>query len=1179
VRVVVSNEAGRRYGGFSLEDKYTAETGIVTMSGIQALVRLALDQHRADRRSGLNTATLISGYRGSPLGGLDIALERAAAHLQAHHVRFLPAINEDLAAAAVFGSQLANNYPAPRYDGVLGMWYGKGPGVDRSGDVFKHANFAGVGRHGGVLAIAGDDPGAKSSTIPSASEVALFDAQMPVLYPGNVQEILELGLRGFALSRYTGSWVGLKIVTNTADEFSSVTLAARPLNIVHPEFQYSGKPWCPSQNPALLAPWSLEQEREMHEGRIEAANRFAAANEINCIPLDPPAAWIGIACAGKVYYDVMEALWALGIDAVLALQMGIRVLKLGMISPLDHSIAKRFARGLEEIVVVEEKRSFVELLLRDCLYGVASAPRIVGKKDDAGAFLFPGYGELDSDSIRERLRSRLLRRIGADRMRSAPASDAANLIALAKEVIRTPYFCSGCPHNRSTEVPAGSLANGAVGCSTMAMWMDRETSNIVHMGGEGVQWVGASFFSATPHIFQNMGDGTFIHSGSLAIRQAVAARTSITYKLLYNAAVAMTGGQQHDAELSVADIARALLAEGVSRLLIVTHQPDAYRSQTLPPGVDVWHRERLNEAQTVLRAVAGVTVLLYEQPCAANLRRDRKRGLAEIPAHRVLINEAVCEGCGDCGRKSNCLSVQPVDTPFGRKTQVHQSSCNQDFTCTDGHCPSFLLVEPSPGFRPAGMLDVTSLEQVNLPDPELRVGDTVNILMTGIGGTGVVTVNQILGVAARLQGSYSSGLDQTGLAQKGGSVVSHLKIAPTAIGVSNLIGFAQSDVLLAFDLVTAVHGKHLGRNKPGQTIAVVNTSVVPTGPQIRGVDGTIPSADFLIRRIENFTNRAGNVYLDADKLSIAAFGDHMPANMIIVGAAYQAGLLPLDWQNIERAIDHNGSAAKINKQAFRLGRKLLLDPTWGDFLVSGRPTAVPRVPVLSEQAQMVFDASGVPQPIRNDVLLYFSELIAYQSLDYASTYLRFVVGVLRQELENRFEVAAGVAKSLCKLMAYKDEYEVARLHLLPAFDEMLTRQYGSRPRRRYLLQPPFLKFVGIERKLAFGTWVRWIFRALVAIRCVRGTPFDVFGWTRHRRLERALVGEYRTQMQTALQHMAADNYERIVALADGPQRVCGFDSVKERNVALWRQMSARLLADIESAAKRLTKAAPGTPLQ
>jgi len=1100
----------------TLDSKYLLEEGTILLSGIQALVRIPLDQHRADRRAGLRTATLISGYRGSPLGGLDLTLERAQRILSEHEVRFLPGVNEDLGATAVFGSQIAGLFPGAKYDGVLGMWYGKSPGVDRSGDAFKHANFAGVSRTGGVLAIAGDDATAKSSTLPSQSEAAFYDALMPVLSPGSVQEVLDLGRYGFELSRTSGLWVGFKMATEVADAFATAEVSPSRVSVVDPEFELDGKPFRATQSLLLIAPWSLALEREIHRGRLEAAKAFSRVNRLNEIRVSTPGDRLGIAAPGKTYFDLREALTLFGLDDDSLRRFGIRLFQVRMPFPLEPETAREFGRGLEEVLVLEEKRPFLELFLKEALYHEPARPRILGKP------LVPAEGALDADSIASILARRLSPYVPASKLEAR-----MGVLGFLREAMEEPlpatrlfHFCSGCPHNRSTNVPEGSLASGGIGCHGMALLMDRSTIGISHMGGEGVQWVGMSPFTETPHLFQNLGDGTLFHSGTLAIRQAVASGVNITFKVLYNGAVAMTGGQKVDGAMSIDDLKRALEAEGVRRVLVVSDHP---------ASKDVWPRERLDEAQRLLREIPGTTVLIYEQECAAELRRKRRRGLAPRPDRRIFINEAVCEGCGDCGSKSNCMSLHPVETEFGRKTRVHQSSCNQDYSCLEGDCPSFVEVIPGRK-KPAAP---PKLEEIELPRPENRRREA-SIYMMGIGGTGVVTANQILATAAALEGKKVLSLDQTGLSQKGGPVVSHLKILSEPREASGQICAGEADVYLAFDVLSAASSQHLTRARPDRTVAIVSTSAIPTGRMVSHVEESFPALDTLRRRIDAHTRSDENLYFDAVALSERFFSDHMPANTIVLGAAYQRGLLPLSKWSLEKAIDLNGTSVDANRSAFYLGRRLAVGLLEDDDAV--RPASLER---------------------------RIAELTAYHDEAYARAYSDFIARVRDRERDaigNGSRLTDAVARGLFKLMAYKDEYEVARLSTRPELSRELAKSFGEGARYRFFLHPPVLRALGLKRKIALGAWFRPALRVLAKLKFLRGTAFDPFGYAPVRRVERALIGEYRSLLERRLEKLTPENYEATVALAELADGVRGYEEVKLRNVERFRSAVTRMEA-------------------
>jgi indolepyruvate ferredoxin oxidoreductase len=1154
-------------GEFSLEAKYTQDRGRIYLSGIQALVRLPLEQHRADLRRGLNTATFISGYRGSPLGGLDQTLERMSPLLKAHHVVFSSGLNEDLGATAVFGSQMAGLFPRPKYDGVLGMWYGKAPGVDRTGDLFKHANYAGVGKNGGVLALAGDDPLSKSSTLPSHSEVALYDAFMPTIFPGNVQEILDLGLHGFMLSRVSGLWVGVKIVTNVADEAGTAEVDPDRVSPIIPVVEVDGKPFQHQINVNLIPPYGLDMERTIHGARLELARRYAWENKLNRITIPTPNAWLGIVTSGKTYYDVRQALAELGLDDEALRRYGIRILKMGMLFPMEPRIVREFSRGLHEILVVEEKRSFLEMFCKDVLYGLPERPQVVGKVDEEDRPLLPPAGEFDSDVIARAVARRLARRIKIDSV-EARIGHLDELRRRPKPITlaRTAFFCSGCPHNRSTVVPSGSVAAAGIGCHGMAMGMDRGIIGVTHMGGEGAQWVGIAPFTDTPHLFQNIGDGTFFHSGGLALNYAVASGVNITYKILYNGAVAMTGGQTAAGALAIPALTRRLEAEGVKKIIITTDDPAKYAGVSVAASAEVWHRDRLLEAQSVLAATPGVTVLIHDQHCAAEKRRLRKRGRMADPPTRVFINERVCEGCGDCGKKSNCLSVQPIDTEFGRKTAIHQSSCNRDYSCLLGDCPSFLTVEAL-GPAPRKERRLTPLE-VELPEPALKVpSEGFALHMMGIGGTGVVTMNQVLGTAALLDGKHVRGLDQTGLSQKGGPVVSDLKIASEPIERSNKVSAGSADLYLGFDLLVATDPGNLDKAESGRTIAVVSTSQIPTGQMVVDTGVHFPELASLLMSIDRVTRKDPNVYLDAQGIAEALFSDHMAVNPIMLGAAYQAGALPISAAAIERAIRINGVAVEMNLLAFRWGRMAVVDHKQVEAAVvqaTARPTDQPQA--LGAEARALVDLAGASGELERLLEIRVPELIAYQNATYARRYVDFVRQVAQVEAERapgRRGLAEAVARQLYKLMAYKDEYEVARLHLDAAVRAQLQAKFGSKIRLYWHLHPPLLRALGLKKKIRLGAWFTPAFKLLRAMKGLRGTTFDVFGYPEVRRVERALIDEYRQHIETALVRLTPVTHHTAVALAELPDEIRGYEHLKLDSVARFREKVAQLMTQLD----------------
>ena len=1155
---------------FKLEDRFARNEGDVAMSGVQALLRVLVDQLRADRRDGLNNAAMVSGYRGSPLGGIDSLMLGNPQELVDNNIEFVPGLNEDLGATTVWGSQLANRNFDGKFDGVLGMWYGKAPGVDRSGDAIRHANVCGVDPKGGVLLVAGDDPASKSSTLASESEFALLHFQTPILYPGSVQEVADYGRIGYELSRYSGLWVSLKIVTNVADGYSTIKVGPGRVQVERPDFEWDGVPWQHTQQDSLFGPFAVRQELEIHEGRMEATDAFTRLNNLDLVSGATSDARLGIVAAGKTYYDLREALDRMGLDESALKQRGVRLYKPAVVWPLEANGVKEFARGLDTIVVVEEKRAFIEMFMREILYGSADAPTIMGKRDASNGFWFPGHGEMDADLIARKIRPFLVEYLGEDSVGPAVRERITIPVSLGdpdskKQSNRTPNFCSGCPHNRSTWVPEGSEAGGGIGCHGMAsMTPTRNVKGTTQMGGEGVQWVGAAPFVTLDHRFQNIGDGTFHHSGSLAVRQAVAAGTNVTYKILYNAAVAMTGGQDVDGGMTVPELSRSLEAEGVSKVMVLTHDTEKYGEQAnFAEGTEVWHRDRLDEAQRILRDIPGCTVLIYDQPCAAELRRDRKRGKVAEPAMAVFINEAVCEGCGDCGEKSSCLSVQPVETEFGRKTAIHQSSCNKDFTCLDGDCPAFIEVIAGGEIPEKSALAIAEIQADQIEPDRLDEG---NVLMIGIGGTGVVTVNQLLATAALLDGKEAHGLDQTGLAQKGGPVVSNLKIrrpdGELDLGEANKIATGEADAYIVFDLLSGTNPANLEKAMPGRTVALVSSSKVPTGAMVRDTSAEYPEWSALQDSIDSATIAEKNVYYDAGNLSDNLFRSHMPANIIVLGSAYQSGVVPISAAAIERAIELNGVAVEMNTQAFRIGRQIVIEP---DFIESlgiqeeGKTRRQTKVsPALESLIQEVPDAS---EELQRLLKIRAGELVEYQNNNYAKKYVEKVIAVRKAEsaIGQDTRLSEAYARYLYKLMAYKDEYEVARLHRSKDFHEAVRKQFGDRSKITYKLHPPSMKRLGLDQKIGLGRSGDLAFAVLRRMKFLRGTPLDVFGNTAHRKMERGLVDEYQQIVEQALADLRPETYDKAVQLAELPDMIRGYETVKEANVEKFRQLAKDIL--------------------
>jgi len=1135
----------------SLDDKYTRESGQVYLSGTQALVRLPMMQRQRDAAAGLNTGCFITGYRGSPLGGLDQQLWQARPFLQRNSIHFLPGVNEDMAATAIWGSQQIDLSGDAACDGVFGLWYGKGPGVDRSGDVLRHGNCAGTAPNGGVLLLAGDDHTARSSTTAHQCEYAFMDAMIPVLNPAGVQEFLDLGLYGWAMSRYSGCWVGFKTIAETAESSASVYVDPERVAIVQPaDFE---KP--PGGLNIRWPDTPLAQEDRLHRYKIHAAVAFARANGLNRVIIDAPKRRFGIVTAGKSYLDVRQALDDLGIDEAMAAEIGLAVYKVGMTWPLEPQGLRAFAQGLEEILVVEEKRAVMENQIKEQLYNWSAdlRPRVIGKYDDGGEWILPSCNELTPARIARVIARRIARFYSSERIESRLRFLMEKEQALAREptpIQRVPYFCSGCPHNTSTKVPEGSRAMAGIGCHYMVQWMDRNTTTYTQMGGEGVPWIGQAPFSRTKHVFANMGDGTYFHSGIMAVRACVAASVNITFKVLYNDAVAMTGGQPMDGPLDPAMITRQLYAEGVSRIVVVSDEPDKYPIGTeWAPGVEVRHRDALDRVQRDLREIPGVTALVYDQTCAAEKRRRRKRGRYPDPPKRAFINELVCEGCGDCSVQSNCLSVGPLETEFGRKRRIDQSSCNKDFSCLNGFCPSFVTVHGGHLRRPAPVAAAAGavLTGAPLPEPTLPDLDSpYGILVTGVGGTGVVTIGALLGVAAHLEGKGCTVLDMTGLAQKGGAVTSHIRIAPRPENIHAVrISAGGARLLLGCDLVVSAGFDALSKVRQGVTRVVVNRQETITGDFTRNPDMTFPE-----RRLrEMILAAAGDTatdFVEASRLATALIGDSIATNLFMLGYAWQKGAVPLSREAIERAIELNGTAVDSNLGAFRWGRRAAHD--------RGAVEAAAWTEEAPEDRRL---STGIDEVVARRVEF----LTAYQDAAYAGRYRALVERARQAEAQCTPALsgfADAVARSYFKLLSYKDEYEVARLYTDGSFLADLRGQFDGDYRLRLHLAPPLLARrdpeTGHLLKREFGPWLLTAMRGLAALRRLRGTAFDIFGHTAERRRERQAITDYEALIEEILPVLSPENQDIAIELAALPQGVRGFGHIKQAN---WASAKAR----------------------
>ncbi len=1197
----------------TLDDKYDLTKSRVFVTGYQAIIRATLMQKELDRRAGLNTAGYVSGYRGSPLGGLDQQFWKAARQLVANDIMFQAGVNEDLAATAIWGTQQAELRGEGKFDGVFGMWYGKGPGVDRTGDVFRHANFAGTSPHGGVLALMGDDHTAESSTTAHQSEYHFVDVMIPILNPAGAQEIVDYSLYGWAMSRFCGTWVALKCMHETVESTAVIDGSMDRIKIVTPDDFAMPEGGLNIR----LVDTILGQEARLYDYKRDAMLAFVRANKLNRVIMsggrNPK---VGVITVGKSYLDVRQALDELGLDEVRCNDLGLRLYKVACPYPLGRQDLMEFAAGLDLVIVVEEKRSLIEVQVREELYGSTNQPTVIGKRDERGEWLFPVKGALDPNDIAVAIGERLLKYGDNEQVAGhvARLKQAQQVLAATSDVaVRIPYFCSGCPHNSSTVVPEGMRAYAGIGCHFMAQWMDRNTLGYTHMGGEGANWIGEAPFSNRKHVFQNLGDGTYNHSGYMAIRAAIASGVNITYKILFNDAVAMTGGQRNDGGLTVSQIARQVAAEGAKRIVVVTDEPAKYpKDEDWPRGLTVHHRDELMKVQTELAAIPGATVLIYDQTCAAEKRRRRKRGQFPDPEKRVIINELVCEGCGDCGVQSNCVSVQPLETEFGRKRRIDQSSCNKDFSCVKGFCPSFVTVHgatlkkgkgiaidpvtlgtgpgaatgsvtspqreeagarsaPVEGAKPLKPVPTGRGEEPQaaaLPEPTRPAigGKPYSIIVTGVGGTGVVTIGGIIGMAAHLEGKGCGIIDMAGLAQKGGAVFSFIRIAERNEDIHAIrVAAGGADLVLGGDIVVAGNKKVLGAVKAGATRMIINLAEFLPGDFTRNADFSLPT-ERLKRALAAAAGHDRTHFVDASRLATALLGNSLGANIFLVGYAYQLGALPLSGASIEEAIELNGEAVAMNKSAFRWGRRAALD------LAAVEALAKPKE---------VDENRRLSQTLDEAVARRVDFLTNYQSRRYARRYRKLVDkarAIEAAKTPGESGLTEAVARYLFKLMAYKDEYEVARLYADGTFLKQVENELGGENLRfEFHLAPPILTRpdgrTGGPKKISFGPYMMTAFKVLKRFKMLRGTPLDPFGYSQERRTERKLISDYEALLAELLDKLTPDNHAVAVGLAVIPEKIRGYGHVKARHLQAAKANEAALLEQFRAGSVPMLKAA------
>ena len=1121
--------------GYRLEDRYEVGDGRSLLTGVQAIARALIELRARDLARGRDVAIFVSGYQGSLLGGLDSLLMSIPRLREDHQIHLTPGVNEELAATSVWGTQLPLPDDDRTVDGVVGVWYGKGPGLDRASDAIRHANMYGTDPRGGVVAFVGDDPSSKSSTLPYASDATLAALNMPFFTPRNAEEVVVHTLAAVELSRFSGCWVGVKVLSDVADGMWTVARNFQALEFVLPPVEWQGRAWTYAQRPVRTPAESLRVESDLVGPRWAAVEAFLAANDLDTVH-PAAAATLGIMGSGTAMDAAVQAFADLGVDGVALSRAGVRLMDVAAPSPLARARVAAFADGLDKVLVIEEKSPVIERQVKDLLYSHPDRPVVVGKKDETGAPLVPADGEL----VAERLYGPLRRFAGDVVKLISPPARRLSLDVLS--VRRTPYFCSGCPHNSSTVVPEGSIAGGGIGCHTLASVSARQDSAITgwtQMGGEGAQWIGQAAWSSHRHIFQNVGDGTFFHSGQLAVQAAVAAGVNITYKVLYNSAVAMTGAQDPQGGLPVPALARKLLAEGVGRIIVCADEPERYRRVRMPKGVVVWPRERLDEAQRLLRDVEGVSVLVYDQQCAANARRLRKRGRLTPRPTRVVINREVCEGCGDCGIKSNCLSVQPIETDLGRKTHIDQTSCNSDYSCLRGDCPSFVTVtEKAPVNRKRTRRKAPTPPAA--PDVVVTRADA-DVFMAGIGGTGIVTVNQVIATAAMSAGYEVRGLDQTGLSQKAGPVVSHLRLVVDQDASANRVSEGAADLFLAFDLLVAADAKNAARTRVDTTTVVASTSVTPTGDMVADASIPYPDTGLLLERLRSDSKRI--VDFDAQAVAEELFGSVESANLLLVGAAHQAGALPIPAADLEAAITLNRVAVEANIAAFRWGRAIEADPS----ALPVRRAPEPKTP--SARVRAALDVSNLQGDTLRIAADRAARLEAYQSTALARCYVEAVARAWAAEREVGSDTAytEQVARNLFKLTAYKDEYEVARLLTAPEAMAAVRAEGGS-GKVRFNLHPPTLRAMGMGKKLQLGPWFHPLMRVLATLKFLRGHWYDPFGHTAARRLERRLVAEFGAVVEELTASLSPATYELATQIAALPDMVRGYEEVKAKTV-------------------------------